>query len=221
MCLRCLGLASQHLGTRLAVASYPGIVDCVDSCTDHCGLCLWCICESHCTLLVFHPLWGDGCVRFFGCGGCEEVGLCGGILVCGMGNVGVSDTSLLHNCVHHCWSKQQPLHYLPASPSSTFLIISCTTSLHAVTHCFLPLTSSMTVAAAVLFAAFDSFNFAPHFLRTLPNYLAQVHRLCFARMTTHVLINPTQLSAPHFLLVCELLHRGVWLLWCQTIGNHT
>jgi len=65
------------------------------------------------------------------------------------------------------------------------------------------------MAAAVPFAAFDSINF----LRTLPSYLAQVHRLCFARMATHVLINPTQLSAPHFLLVCELLHREVWLLW--------
>ena len=199
-------LASQHLGTRLAVASYPGIVDCVDSCTDHCGLWLWYICESRCTCLLFHPLWGDGCVRFFGCGGCDEVGLCGGIFVCGVGNVGVSDTSLLHNCVHYCWSKQQPLHYLLASSSSLFTIFHMSNIL---LYNSLPLTSSMTMAAAMLFAAFDSFNFAPHFLRTLPNCLAQVHRLCFARMTTHVLINPTQLSAPHFLLVCELLHREV------------
>jgi len=132
--------------------------------------------------------------------------------------VGASNSPFTIFSLHHLLASLSScftifsLHHLPASPSSTFLIISCTTSLHAVTHCSLPLTSSMTVAAAVLFAAFDSFSFAPHFLRTLPNYLAQVHRLCFARMTTHVLINPTQLSAPHSLLVCELLHREVWLL---------
>ena len=55
-------LASQRLGMRLAVASYPGIVDCADSCTDHAVLCAdkrtnqFNVQKTSDVRLLFHPL---------------------------------------------------------------------------------------------------------------------------------------------------------------------